>query len=220
MLSVIIPTDRQTECSFFDKTLASLSQEKNIEIICIDKKEAHSRAERLNIGFHRSKGEVILFHHPRSYIDTRGIKFLIDMSLDPDRKMVWGGFTHLFDVDHPLLRFTSWYSNNFRGATRGILYLDHCIFFDRRLWKKDIPKVDIFEDTLLSYEFRKTTKPTILPHKSTTSAIRFQKNGIIHHSLFNQLLKVGFYLNIPHSLMNKLYERGLSLNSHYPKDQK
>jgi len=212
MLSVVIPTDRQTECSVLEKTLSSISQMKNLEIICVDKKEARSRAERLNVGFHRSQGEVILFHHPRSFVDPVGIQVLIVMSHDTNRNVFWGGFTHQFDINHPLLNFTSWYSNNIRAAKRGIFYLDHCIFFDRRLWKKDLPKVEIFEDSLLSYEFRKILKPMLLAHLSTTSSIRFQKNGVLKQALLNQALKVAFHLKVSHTLMNKLYERGLGLN--------
>lgn len=215
MLSVVIPTDRQTQCPILERTLSSLSQMKNLEVICIDKKEAHSRAERLNIGFHRSQGDVILFHHPRSFVDPIGIQVLIDKSLDKGRNIFWGGFTHRFDIHHPILKFTSWYSNKVRGGGRSILYLDHCIFFDRQLWKKDLPNVDIFEDTLLSFEFRKVVKSILLPYLSTTSSIRFQKNGILKQALLNQALKLAFHLNVPDKLMNKVYDRGLRLNSDY-----
>ncbi len=217
MLSVVIPTDRDTNCAILEKTLSSLSKFGNVEIICVDRKEAHSRAERLNIGFHRAKGEVILFNHPRSFVDPDGIQFLINKSLDPNRNQFWGGFTHQFDVSHPFLKFTSWYSNKIRVMTRGILYLDHCIFFDRRLWKKNLPNVDIFEDTLLCYEFRKSIRPLLLKYSSTTSSIRFQKNGLLKQAILNQALKVGFHLNVSHGLMNRLYERGLGLNSEYTK---
>lgn len=217
MLSVIIPTDRQTQCSVLEATLASLSKMKNLEVICIDKAVAHSRAERLNLGFHQAQGQIILFHHPRSFIEPHGIQDLIDRSLDPNLKVFWGGFTHKFDMDHPLLKFTSWYSNRIRGNKNGVLYLDHCIFFDRRLWKKDLPTVDIFEDTLLSYEFRKSAMPMILPYLSTTSAIRFHKNGIWKQAFLNQVLKAAFHLKVPHTWIYKLYEKQLGLNSNYPK---
>lgn len=220
MLSVVIPADLKDPCPILKKTLNSLNQMTNLEIICVSNTEGHSRAERLNIGFKRSQGNLLLFHHPRSFVDPQGIQYLIDLSMDPKMNLTWGGLTHQFDISHPLLKFTSWYSNNVRGAKNGILYLDHCIFFDRRLWKNDLPTVDIFEDTILSYEFRKISKPLILPYTSTTSAIRFTRNGVWKQALLNQSLKIAFHLKMSHSMMNKIYEKGLNLNSIYSKGRK
>lgn len=175
--------------------------------------QAKSRAERLNIGFHKSRGSIVLFHHPRSFVEPAGIQQLIDLSEMQNREEMWGGFTHQFDKAHWLLKFTSWYSNEIRGKGKGILYLDHCIFFSRELWKQNIPHVEIFEDTLLSYNFLKKSKPVILPFKSQTSAVRFEKNGLWRQSLMNQVLKIGFFLKVPHTTMNLIYEKGLGLNN-------
>lgn len=212
MLSVVIPANDFETNSFLKRTLESLQKFKDLEIVCVDLSEAKSRGERLNIGFHRTAGTVILFHHPRSFVDPKGIKHLIDLSNTRDRQKMWGGFTHTFDKSHALLRFTSWYSNSVRGKRKGILYLDHCIYFDRELWQDDIPHVEIFEDTLLSYHLLRYSKPIVLPYMSQTSAIRFEKNGVWRQSLMNQVLKLGFFLNVPHEVMNRIYEKGLGLN--------
>lgn len=209
MLSVVIPTNNETENSFFIRTLESLSQFKEIEVICVDKSEASTRAERLNIGFQRATGSMILFHHPRSFLAPAGIQFLIE---NKDKKF-WGGFTHKFDVSHPLLKFTSWYSNRIRGRSQGVVYLDHCIFFHRSLWTSPIPTIEIFEDTLLSQIFNRQLPIIILPFVSETSAIRFTKNGMWLQSFMNQILKIGFHLGVSHDKMNRIYERGLNLNS-------
>lgn len=190
-----------------------------VEVICVAKSEAPSRAERLNIGYHRAQGEIILFHHPRSFVDPNGIRILVEISQRPNRELQWGGFTHKFDMHHGLLKFTSWYSNRVRARLRGILYLDHCIFFDRRLWQGDLPNVDIFEDTLLSYIFRKVTMPTVLPFASTTSSIRFQRNGFYFQAALNQLLKLAFYARVPHRQLSRIYEGNLELNSKYSTEE-
>ena len=72
----------------------------NVEVICVGLDEAPTRAERLNIGFSKAQGSMILFYHPRSSVAPEGIKYLIDHC---DKK-IWGGFTHQFDVDQSLLR--------------------------------------------------------------------------------------------------------------------
>ncbi len=209
LLSVVIPTTQETETTLFEEALRSLSEIPNLEIICIDQKEASTRAKRLNLGFSRAKGTMILFHHPRSLIQKKGLEHLIKIH---DQKF-WGGFHHQFDYHHPLLRFTSWYSNSIRGRIRGILYLDHCIFFHRSLWTSDLPDVEIFEDTILSKNLLSHSKPLILPYTSTTSAIRFIKKGVFFQALINQLTKVFFYIGISHHKINKIYESGLNLNT-------
>ncbi len=215
MLSVVVPTNRNISCELLEKSVHSLEQIEGVELIFVDLNEAHSRAERLNIGFHRTKGDFVLFHHPRSFIDSFGIQYLLELCNGHSDQKMWGGFRHCFDKDHPVLQFTSWYSNNIRARLHGILYLDHCIFFSRNLWRRDLPKVDIFEDTILSKDFSSQLSPTLLPFYSVTSAIRFEKNGIMKQSILNQTLKIAFHLDFSDRLMNKVYERGLFLNCTY-----
>jgi hypothetical protein len=212
MLSVVVPAEPKSEN--VKESLLLLKSIPGVEVVVVGTDEGFSRAERMNIGFHRSKGQIVLFHHPRSCMELSGIKYLAAQSLDNRCDPFWGGFTHEFDLSHPILRFTSWYSNKLR-AKRGVVYLDHGIFLNRQMWKNDLPKVDIFEDTLLSYQLLRVSKPTILPYRSTTSAIRFQENGMLKQALVNQVVKIGFHLKFSHSLMNRFYEKGMELNSKY-----
>ncbi len=209
MVSVILPTANERDNAFLKTTLENLARIEGIEVICIDKSAATSRAERLNIGFDRSRGSMILFHHPRSVLDVKGIEYLVQHCDDK----IWGAFTHQFDLAHPLLKFTSWYSNKIRGQGRSIFYLDHCIFFHRSLRNEALPPIEIFEDTVLSEQLRKQLPPILLPMKSTTSAIRFLKNGFFKQSLMNQLLKIAYTFKFSDRIMNKIYEKNLNLNN-------
>ncbi|EMY71107.1 hypothetical protein [Leptospira vanthielii] len=206
MLSIVIPTD-DGKNALFQKSLQDFENHTEVEILPVSFLEASSRAERLNIGFHKSKGEVVLFHHPRTYLPREAINYLIELSCQKEQKVRWGGFLHQFDKEHFLLRFISWYSNFIRFKRKGIVYLDHCVFFDRRLWQSDLKLQYIFEDTELSQKFRKITWPVLLPYPAITSAHRFEKNGIIKQSLLNQLLKLGYFLRLPSSILFSLYQR-------------
>lgn len=234
-LSVIIPTLNESANPYFPRILESLSTMKEIETIISDggstdntlklvegsqvkivSNQTSSRAQRLNYGLNEVTGDIILLHHPRSLISQGGIEHLFSQA----SHLHWGGFTHSFDFRHPLLKFTSWYSNNIRGGISGIIYLDHCIFLKREMIQElgELPKVDIFEDTLLCQMLlKKYGKPTILPHIALTSAIRFKTNGIWKQALLNQYLKIKFHLNGDHKKMNELYEKDVSLNSNYEK---
>jgi hypothetical protein len=208
MLSIIVPAGAQERHPLLIQSLLPFEEHPEIEIIYVGFTESALRAQRLNIGVARASGSMLLLHHPRSCIDPAGIEYL----LSHQNRAFWGGFTQRFDWDHPLLRFTSWYSNRVRVQHRGIIYLDHCIFLHRSLWQNEIPFVDIFEDTILSQQLRSLLRPELLPFSSITSAIRFQRNGVYRQALLNQLLKLGFFLQLPAPWMNKIYEKGLDLN--------
>ncbi len=232
MLSVVLPTFNESKSGYLLPILTNLNELTDTEIIVVDggstdqtlallndfdvkliTLENSTRAARLNKGIDESRGEMILLHHPRSLLKVDCIMRL--QALVSECRPTWGGFTHRFDFNHPLLRFTSWYSNRIRFDLRGIVYLDHCLFFDGDLKEKGmrLPDIDIFEDTELSKQLRKFAKPLRLADEAQTSAIRFQKNGVYRQALMNQCLKLGYTLKIPAKTMNRLYEKGLGLNS-------
>jgi glycosyltransferase involved in cell wall biosynthesis len=231
MLSIILPTQNEMRSGLLGPIVSSLTQVQDAEIIVVDggsddgtlellskfdvkliAAPGASRAAKLNAGIAAASGEMIFLHHPRSLVQPEGFLQLADVGKEMAR--VWGGLSHQFDDDHPLLRFTSWYSNRIRCDRSSILYLDHCIFFDRGFKDEGlkIPDVDIFEDTELSKLLRRHSRPVRLSVVARTSAVRFKRNGIYRQALLNQWMKLAYYLNFSHDKMNRLYEKGLNLN--------
>ncbi|MBL0956353.1 hypothetical protein ND860_13830 [Leptospira levettii] len=206
MLSIIVPVDVNLN-TYYKESLANFQNRKDVEIILVHQEEAFTRAERLNIGFHRSKGEMILFHHPRSLLNSDAIEYLIHESKKKEKTIVWGGFTHQFDRRHIFLKWISCYSNFVRIPWEGIVYLDHCIFFSRVLWISDLRLQYLFEDTELSKKFKKIQKPILLPYISLTSSHRFLKHGIVVQIVKNLLLKIGYKLRLPSSLLFAIYQK-------------
>ncbi len=233
IVSIIVPTFNEEKSSFFKKIISAYVGMPQVELIISDggsadktlelcnvksikliKGQTSSRAERLKLGVKEALGNIILLHHPRSMIEKKGVPFLINEY----EKLNWGGFSHNFDLNHPLLRFTSWYSNNIRPKIGGIVYLDHCIFLKKEMVEvfDNLPDVDIFEDTLISKRlYERFGKPQILPFVSKTSSVRFINNGIFNQALNNQILKLKFYMGVDHKKMNKQYENKISLNTDY-----
>lgn len=228
-LSIIIPTFNEIKNGYIQKIFPLLSEIKDIEVIVVDsnsndgtkeltykygfqlvQSNTNSRAVRLKKGIETSKGEVIVLHHPRSVLTVDGLEYLKLYGQG------WGDFRHQFDDNHPLLVFTSFWSNYIRGK-RGIFYLDHCLYFEANL-KVEVLKlsnVDIFEDTEICKILRKISSPKLLPFPSTTSAVRFKSNGVMKQAMLNQKLKIQYYLGFSHQKMNKNYEKNLKLNSKY-----
>ncbi len=167
MLSVIIPTFNEIKNGYIQTTFNLLKNLSGAEIICVDSGstdgtkeliiksgfklisvDTTSRAKRLNTGIQHAKGDMLLLHHPRSLLSVDSFAELQNNQED----LYWGAFTHKFDLNHPLLKFTSWWSNKVRGDLRHIFYLDHCLFIRKEIFEQIglIPEVDIFEDTDLS----------------------------------------------------------------------
>lgn len=234
MLSIVIPTLNESKTGYLAKILLAYHSLVDMEIICVDggstdntialihqfnatliNTDVCSRAGRLNEGIKHAKFDMVLLHHPRSLVDVEGIKALIYQSAE----IPWGAFTHQFTIRHPLLNFTSWYSNRIRGDRRGVYYLDHCLFAQKQLLLDVglIPQIDIFEDTEICLKLNKKAKPVRLPFISQTSAIRFQTNGIYSQALKNQYMKWCYYFNASDKKMNALYEKGIELNNQYKK---
>lgn len=246
-LAILISTFNEMKVDCLKQTLSLMAQFQNFEIIFIDGgstdqtlqvltdfqnkfKNVHDikilkssfklRSERLNEGLRNlnsgeNEAEMILFYHPRSLLTKEGLEILIAKK----SQYPWGGFTHKFDHNHFVLKFTSWYSNKVRMALQKIIYLDHCIFVQKRILNKLShpiwPETDIFEDTEFCQKLKKLAYPMRISHFSTTSAVRFQKNGIFKQSYMNQVLKLGYYLNLDRKRMNAWYEKKLGLNTKY-----
>ncbi|MFT2091564.1 glycosyltransferase [Paraglaciecola sp. 2405UD69-4] len=234
MLTIIIPTLNESKSGYLNKLLQAYKPSANLEVLCVDggssdntlnliqeagvgliETDFSSRAARLNVGIEAAKHQMILLNHPRSIIEGAGIQALMASNKD----LSWGAFTHKFDNSHPLLSFTSWYSNFVRGDRRGIYYLDHCIFAQKTLLLDIglLPDIEIFEDTELCLKLSKKAKGIRLPFISETSAIRFETTGIYFQAFKNQYLKWQYYFNRSDKKMNTLYEKGLELNTEYKK---
>ncbi len=178
----------------------------------IIKSHKDSRSIRLKDGFYNARTDIVILHHPRSVIDLHCLNYLLSL-----KDISWGGLTHQFDWSTPLLKFTSWYSNEVRLKLRNIIYLDHCFVINKSKIKENFfPPDEIFEDTIISQNlFEQLGVPSLYPYASRTSSIRFQKIGLWFQSVLNQFLKVAFMIGLSHKTMNKIYEKGLELNSKF-----
>jgi len=189
---------------------------KKLESLKVDftKVQSTKRSVRYNEALKRvscGQDDWLLFHHPRSFLKPEAFLSLKGLG----RTQSWGAFTHQFDHGHPLLSFTSWWSNHVRGDLKKIFYLDHCLFMRRGIFEEvgGFPEREIFEDTILSTRLAKLQDPVRLPWRSTTSAVRFKTNGIWKQAFHNQILKWRFYFNANDEQMNKDYEKGVDLNT-------
>lgn len=177
-----------------------------------------NRGQRYNEALKYSDGEILIFVHPRTLIPSEALD-QIDNLLP---FQVWGALTHSFDVAHPVLEFTSWWSNFIRGDLKKIYYLDHILWARKRFVELagGFPEECIFEDTIFCQRLLSFGLPTRLAAKATTSALRFKKNGMWRQIYLNQLCKIRFYLGLSLDHIESLYEINLHLNRSHRKNSK
>lgn len=189
-----------------DTTISQLAQ-RGVTFLTV----SHStRGQRFDQGLAQTDARDVIFVHPRTLLTEAVILSAEQLPLNSD----WGAFTHSFDSQHPILRFTSWWSNHIRGDRRGIFYLDHVLWARREALLKvgGFPHDAIFEDTLLCQRLLTSSLPLRLPETTVTSSLRFRKNGLVKQVLLNQIAKLQFYLRINTRNINQSYEQGLELN--------
>jgi hypothetical protein len=201
----------------YDGTLHLLAQAPHIRVI---ESTAQNRAQRLNEGIQACQGELVLLHHPATLLPANTALVLVNKAFQ-DPVITWGGFRHQFDLDHWLLRYTSWYSTTVRPRWGRILYLDHCLVARRSLLDKigGVPDMDIFEDTVLCQRLGEYGAPVVLPGTVVTSARRYRSRGVYRQALLNQALKVLYYLKADPKQMNHLYEKRTQINVAYSPEE-
>ncbi|MDA9189600.1 glycosyltransferase [bacterium] len=239
-MTVIFPVFNEMKSPFFKNTLLIYDQwglfdNQGLEFIFVDGAsqddttsliKAYSsniislpnsnRAQRIIKGVSSASAPIILLHHPRSVLEKGSIQKVLNTLYPVKDKFAWGGFTHKFDNQGLVYKFTSWYSNKIRARIKEIIYLDHCIFFTKNFVENkliDLPSAPIFEDTIISQELRTHGPPILINKSSITSSIRFKKNGFFFQSLLNQIMKLMFSFGFNFEQMDKIYEKSLNLNS-------
>lgn len=233
--SLVLPTFNEAASGVLQANLSQFAGRTDVECLCVDggstdgtaalaryagvpwiAAPGRTRAARLNIGMRAARGRWIVCVHPRSLLPPDALAGL-DALVDP---LAWGGWTHTFDHAHPLLRFTSWYSNRMRADRRSIFYLDHCLFLRRdlvnTLGTELFPDVPIFEDTEASLRLRALGRGVRLPQRVVTSSIRFTRAGVFRQSWRNQCAKLWYRAGLDLVQLNRLYEGRQPLNGVAP----
>lgn len=203
-----------------DGTYDVICQHPTVADLTVIKTDAANRAQRLTLGIEASRGDVVLLHHPATLLPADALTQV--RQLMANDTITWGGFRHSFDVDHWLLKFTSWYSTTQRPRFSHVLYLDHCIFARRDALMKigGVPDMDIFEDTALSNALSQFGPPSLAAGTIVTSARRFTERGIYKHAVLNQLLKLMYHAKLDPKKMNWLYEGKSQINVSYNQSEK
>jgi rSAM/selenodomain-associated transferase 2 len=150
------------------------------------------RAAQMNAGAALARGDTFLFLHA----DTRlpeNADVLINDSLARARR-AWGRFDIAFDRGGTMSLVA--FMMNLRSRLTGIATGDQAIFVARKAFDAvaGFPQLALMEDIALSARLKRISRPLCLRARVTTSARRWQQNGILHTVLLMWRLRFAYFL--------------------------
>lgn len=217
--SIIIPTFNEEKT--INKMLLNLSKLKgNFEVVfsdggssdktisIIDKKYKviHSekgRANQMNLGANESCGDVLLFLHCDSILESDA---LLKIEEKINKGYGVGCLLIKFDSKKFLMKCCGFFSN-FRVKSRKIMFGDQGIFMRREVYEGvgGIPNLPIMEDYQLSINIKEKYKICQVKSYIITSSRRFERDGIIKTMWNMQKFQRMFRQGVDVKVINKIY---------------
>lgn len=224
--SVIIPVLNETEIiNTTIKHIRSFEGTDRVEIIVVDadaygstigaiddksvitKTSGKGRAVQMNTGAQIAGGEIILFLHADTKLPLNAFEKIEEVL--KDESYVGGAFDLGIDSENILVKFIACLGR-VRNRLTHVPYGDQAIFLRKEYFDtigrfKDIK---FLEDVDLMRRIKKLgDKICILPDRVSTSARRWQSDGILYNSIKNLVLLGLYYLGVSPDTLAKRYER-------------
>jgi len=150
------------------------------------------RAAQMNAGAAVARGNVLLFLHADTKLPANADALLRDGLAHSGR--IWGRFDVRFDHDGlmPLIAAMM----NLRSRLTGITTGDQAIFVTRTAFHAigGFPAQPLMEDIALSSRIRRISRPANIRACVTTSARRWQKQGVLRTVFLMWRLRLAYFL--------------------------
>jgi rSAM/selenodomain-associated transferase 2 len=225
-LSIIIPV--LNEQNNIKNTLTAILKNQNneeIEIIVIDGGSTDNtisqvknlgieiyispqigRANQMNLGATKARGDILLFLHGDTIIPHNFARIIIDILAQSE--VVGGAFSLKINGKKKAFKFIETMAN-WRSHLFSLPYGDQGIFLKRSIFEEigGFKNLAIMEDFDLIQRLKKQGKISIASAKVITSQRRWQKLGILQTTLINQLIIIGYYMGISPEKLKQFYRR-------------
>jgi rSAM/selenodomain-associated transferase 2 len=162
------------------------------------------RASQQNAGAKQALGDTFLFLHCDTQLPLDADGLIAD-TLN-DSAVLWGRFDLRFDTDQTMLRVVATMMNA-RSRLTGIATGDQCLFVRRSAFEAvgGFPALSLMEDIALSTLLRRQSAPACLRNKVTTSARRWQNNGIWRTIFLMWWLRLAYALGVSPARLARWY---------------
>jgi rSAM/selenodomain-associated transferase 2 len=160
------------------------------------------RARQMNAGAAVASGSALLFLHA----DTRLPQQADQLILDSLRSSPWGRFDVRIDSTHRFLKVVA-FAMNLRSRLTGIATGDQAIFVRREAFA-GFPEIALMEDIAFSKAMKRSSPPACLRERVTTSARRWEKNGVLRTVLLMWRLRLAYFLGAAPEELARRYANG------------
>ncbi len=184
-----------------DEPLAAHLQAQGASVVVSD---APNRGHQLALGAAAASGDVLLFHHADSEIDSTQIRAVAEAMVDD--RIVGGAFHRKFDDRHPLFRWIEPLERQ-RATRFGSLFGDQSIFVRRDAYDAmggfhDLP---LMEDVEFSRRLRRSGRIVLLDPPIRTSDRAHREGGSVRTSLRNGLFLLLFRFGVSPARLHAWY---------------
>ena len=222
MLSIIIPVVNEQET--IGECLAALQplRQHGVEVIVVDGGSTDAtltlarpladltlsaplgRGSQMNAGARRAQGEYLLFLHSDTALPEQVVEQISEGLSQGER--IWGRFDVRFDSPLYILRVVASMMNR-RSRWTGIATGDQAMFVQRQAFERvgGFPEIALMEDIALSRSLKRLSRPVCLRARVTTSARRWEKNGVLRTILLMWRLRAAFFMKADPSRLAERY---------------
>ena len=161
---------------------------------------APSRSQQMNLGAANATQSMLLFLHA----DT---KLPANYKAELANSDVWGRFDVRFDSDSKAMKLIAFFMN-WRSRLSSIATGDQAIFIDRSVFESinGFPAYPIMEDVAFCKRMRQLYRPYNSRLCATTSARRWQQNGVLNTVLKMWWYRLAFFFGASPFKLKKGYE--------------
>jgi len=221
MITIIVPT--LNEAPRIKETLRAIRRSGDCELIVVDGASTDGtvrrateiadkvilcnpgRAKQMNFGAEMARGKVLLFLHADTLPPFNFTSLIEKKMKNPE--VVGGWFDVSFDVRGWQFSLIS-RCMNMRARMTGIATGDQGIFVRREAFEAigGYPDWDLMEDVELSRRLKRYGTMVSLRERVTTSARRWQQDGVWNTVFRMWILRAGSFLGISSSVLRPFYK--------------
>lgn len=167
---------------------------------------APGRAHQQNAGARQADGDVLLFLHADTWLETGAVDQIRDILQTP--RVQGGAFRQRIDAAGWRFRLIE-YGNALRARFLGLPYGDQAIFLRRSLFFElgGFAEIPLMEDVQLMKAFRRHGRPVLLDGPLHVDARRWQRYGVVRQTLRNWSLLLAYQCGVPPARLSRFYPR-------------
>lgn len=162
------------------------------------------RATQMNVGAAQAQGEVLCFLHADTVLPHGALDAVRSALADP--RMVGGRFDINIDSPRVALQVITFFMNLRSRLTR-IATGDQAIFVRRKIFLQmgGFPDIPLMEDVEFTKRLKRQGRVACLPVRVTTSARKWEREGVIRTILLMWTLRLLYFFGISPARLLRLY---------------